>query len=155
MFPPPSLTFVFSFILIVASNELEIKCDYKLTRAGNYICDVKTLNDTSDYEMITLANGTHELGKSNDDVTAVEAFYLDITFLPLGFGKVFRSLTILQIMRSNLTHIKKENFSDMKNLTILTLSRNLIKNLPEDVFSDLPELEFLNLANNPINVRIL
>lgn len=145
--------FIVKVISNAASSEVEFECYYKWTKAGNYLCQVQILNKSADYQTLTRAYGLQNIGKTNDDVTIIEGFYLDVTFLPIGFGKIFKKIYAFQIMKSNLTHIKRENFVDMKNLSLLTLSSNLIETFTEDVFYDLQELECLNLANNRIKVN--
>ncbi len=72
-----------------------------------------------------------------------------INYLPQGFGKNQKELTILNLSENHLQSIDS-NYSFLENLKILKLSSNKLNHL-YDVFERLKNLEILSLSNNSIS----
>lgn len=126
------------------SSADDLICEFHNTHFG-YACQVSILNNQDNNFTIT------GLAGSEDDlsVTFLTIYGTNATHKPAGLGRTL-NLTTLQVSRSILKKICKENFLGMENLLHLNLNYNQLIFIPSDSFQELKKLEILNLSHNQL-----
>lgn len=126
------------------SSADDLMCDFHNTHFG-YACQVSILNNQDNNLTIT------GLAGSEDDlsVTFLSIYGTNATYIPAGLGRTL-NITTLQVSRSILKKISKDNFLGMKNLLHLNLNNNQLIFIPSDSFQELKKLEILSLSHNQL-----
>lgn len=108
------------------------------------------LIDTLEGSIITSSNGTHNSGKSNDDVRGFYIEYKTIHYFPKGINEIFKNLNGISIRNSHLKKIAQEDLSKFPNLVRLNLYNNNIEVVEEDLFKFNLKLKYISLSHNKI-----
>ena len=117
-----------------------------------YCCKIQNnLNITSRFlSTISLIKGTHNAGKSNDDVMSITADRKNIQYFPNGMKKVFKNIKAITILYSRLKKITQEDLMQFKELVILNLIGNDVEVLEEDIFTFNKNLSQIYLNDNKL-----
>ncbi|KAG5667905.1 hypothetical protein PVAND_015870 [Polypedilum vanderplanki] len=133
-------------------QSLTLKCKYEISNYNGrnfYTCYAIGLENHHENIEIDTIEGSH---LKNYDESKVEALIIknqNVSFLPNGFGEIFKNLIRLEVTESQLKEIKKSSFNGM-NLETLKIRKNLIKNIENGAFDSLENLKELNLDKNEI-----
>lgn len=100
---------------------------------------------------ITEIKGTHLEGKTNDDVEKVLIEHQLCPYLPTNLGKQFKNLDILYVMKSNVSHLTKDDLTGLKKLRIFDVSYNPIQRLEKDFFKGHGSLEIISFYDCAIS----
>jgi BTB/POZ domain/Leucine rich repeat len=135
---------------------MEIKCEFVNKKCGwvghpsLYTCVVKTASITAPNTRIKEFKGTHEEGKSNLDVRALEFSNSVVEYLPKGISLIFPNLERLFVSKCGLISISRSDLTGLGNLKSLFANDNLLKELPDDLFTDVPKLEKISFCSNKL-----
>jgi Leucine-rich repeat (LRR) protein len=167
--------FVISF---AAGHALVIECNYInetiITDAGEmYTCVNATIIEYGNDKTVTNTTGTHEVGKSNNDV---EGFLTELTFnltdFPVNLAGFFPKLRVLLIYAPDLTSISSESlklpflegfvmffsqivsidgnlFQHTPNLKWIYFVFNKIQHIGHNLLTNLPNLKEVGFISNP------
>lgn len=111
-----------------------------------YSCQTElTADETSELKSVT---GDHKPGMSNDNVTALFINDAKISRLPKKIEAFFPNLLSLEVMRSGLKKITRDDISVFKNLQRLSLHSNEMTTLDTDVFESNLDLSIIDVSGN-------
>lgn len=111
--------------------------------------------------IVKFFTGSHDVGKSDEDVKEIWFRSGTMYYLPHGLGKIFKNLELLivdddfesvEVNRLNTRQITRANFHNMNNLKFLYIDRNEIETLPFDTLWDLHALVEFSLTKNKLRV---
>lgn len=94
--------------------------------------------------------GSHKLGRTNQDVATFYAYNEGLKYIPKRIGSWFPNLKTLMITKSNLRLIEFRDFRNMKRLKKLFLPENKIEKIPICVFRFAMNLEVIDLNGNDL-----
>jgi len=143
-----------SFLTIIESADLD--CNYDNLNyppfGSFYCCKIQNnLNITSRFlSTIGSAKGTHNAGKSNDDVMSITADRKNIQYFPNGMEKFFKNINAITILYCRLKKLTQEDLMLFMELLILNLMGNDIEVLEEDVFAFNNNLSQIYLNDNKL-----
>jgi Leucine rich repeat len=124
-----------------------------------YICQVPLNSDPKITEYLTKDVNfdiNHEIeSKTNDDVRgfqtiAVRFPYPKIHYFPRGLHKTFKNINTLEINRTGLKEVNREDIEPFPELLYVRFAGNQIEVLEEGLFASNKKLQQLYLYNNPI-----
>ena len=132
---------------------MEFKCEFYSSQIWpngvKYTCQVVSFSIIEPNAKFSTFDGTHEEGKTNNDV---EGFFIPIEQLkrfPKGLWITFPRLTSVQIS-CTIEEISREDLRGLFYLEYLKLSHNKLKSLPNDLFVETPNLQWILLNGNEI-----
>ncbi|KAG5683946.1 hypothetical protein PVAND_013202 [Polypedilum vanderplanki] len=136
---------LFFIILFGYSHAIELQCIFRTTQLiiPEYVCDVKNFTTSFESRIVTNVIGEHESSKNNAEVTAINIYYQDCPFLPLGLQKFFPKLRILAVINSNVQHLLAGDLDEYENLKTLSLSWNPIEQIGHDFFRGKNSIEYI------------
>lgn len=124
----------------------EIYCNF-----GANFCKVVDLIIENENTRIMEIHGTHQRGKSNNDITELSILNQNVPHFPLGFGKFMKNLKKIFVKNSMLTAVDENDFESMNQLMQLTLSENEIQVVSEEAFQKVKaSIEVIDLSGNKI-----
>lgn len=124
-------------------------------------CTIQSNVQKCTFENLTVYNENETLqevivsgqSKSISDAVCLNSFHLNnLTYLPLGIGKMFPDIQIFSAAFCSVQFIKRENFLNMEKLKHVQLGGNKIEEIREETFWDLKNLKVLSLCSNHIKV---
>jgi hypothetical protein len=118
--------------------------NYNTTNGTRYTCVVQSLTTSLLNRTLLNITGTHEAGKTHDDVKQVYVTGQHCPYLPLGLGKFFKNLEILYIKGLKVEQLTKDDLKDMSKLKILDLASNPITNLSRDFLQGHDSIEIIS-----------
>ena len=127
---------------------MEILCSFDYS--NGYRCFVRNHQIPEGVELKFV--GTHQAGKTDDDVKCIFFHECKITKVPKGLTKIFRNLEILQINFSDLKNVSRSDLIEYKNFKEFNFYGNNIEYLPGDLFEDFDNLERIFLQNNNFKI---
>lgn len=133
------------------SNCVQLQCDFEdgYINGPTYVCD-GTLTTTFADNIVDSVTGDHQVGRNNDDVTAVSFESMTLEVLPKNLDAFFTNFTTLALVKiAKLQNFKRRDFSDFTRLeNFLAMYIESITTLPRDTFFDLTNLRALYLDGN-------
>lgn len=129
----------------------DVYCKFVITE-DFYRCQVVDLMTEFENTMVQEVQGTHQRGKSNNDVTEL-SIVEQSSFLhfPTGFGNFLKNLKKVSVSKSQLLTIEENSFDTMNIVAQLFLAGNEISSVSEEAFQNLKSsLEVIDLSNNKI-----
>jgi hypothetical protein len=132
--------------IIISSHHVKaitLNCEFKMlnTYLGtHYACVADNLRTTLTDRERTAINGTHESGKSHNDVLKFYVKKQNCPFLPLNVGGFFKNLEIYYVMNSHVKHIMTGDLDGLDKLTAFDVSHNPVEQLGHDFFKDHPTI---------------
>ena len=123
--------------LISKSSAITLNCEFKDHSSywgTEYACVVHNLTTTETNRTITVINGTHMEGKTNDDVIKVMIQHQECPLLPINLGEHFKNLKILYVMKSHVRELTNKDLDGLTKLKIFDVSYNPIRILTKDFF---------------------
>lgn len=124
-------------------------------------CTIQTSEPKCQFENLTVFNENETLqevissgqNQSISDVISLSPLHPNnLTYLPLGIGKLFPVIQTLSVAQCNVHFIRRESFLHMEKLKHLQLGGNKIEEIREETFWDLKNLSLLSLCGNHIKV---
>lgn len=85
-----------------------------------------------------------------DEVSAINIKHTTCFYFPRGFTKYFRGIEAINIDKSKLRAITKDDLQPFHLLKVLSLNGNLLTSLDAGLFTHNLDLKFVSLANNRI-----
>lgn len=127
--------------------------DYWGKIGDHYTCNVQNnLNiDTFKDSFISSVKGTHNDGRTNDDVASIDISFKNVKHFPKNLEKFFKNLQGIWISNSNLEEIHQSDLKSFPKLIALLLNQNNIEILEEGLFDFNTELELIYLQRNKIS----
>ena len=112
-----------------------------------YSCQIDELsaNETSELKTVT---GEHKPGMSNENVTSLFINDAKLSRLPKKIDIFFPNLQSLDVIRSGLKKITRDDISVFKNLQRLSLNSNALTTLDSDVFESNLDLLVIDVSGN-------
>lgn len=117
-----------------------------------YACEVESFKLLSpDDRELKSASGTHENGKSNDDVIVFWSKGIVFNFFPQSITNVFKNVQKVYFKSANLSTISKYDLQQFgSQLTDFWCGRNTFEAIDSDFFDFTPNIEWTDLDNNQI-----
>lgn len=123
---------------------------YQIYLTGNvYQCGEATVSLTNSVTLESIS-GTHQLGKTNNDVEHVSINDQDLTFIPEGITNVFKNLKAFSIERSSLKSISAKDLQQFANIEFFGVCYSNLTSLDGDLFSFTPNLRLVDFRYNQI-----
>ena len=141
--------FIISIALVYSTNAFELKCTFSMKT--DYSCDVHSLKIDEPHTIISIVSGTHFPDLGNSDVKFVGINDQNIKFLPINFAQHFANLRRIQVTKSQLEYITKNDFLGLTQLTHINIENNKLKELPCGVFDTNKRLQQLHFEENSLN----
>lgn len=116
-----------------------------------YSCFINNLNISS-HEIVRNVSSEHEMKRTNSDVKLLALHNQTFDELPDNLGSHFVGLNGLEVIRSGLKVVRKENLRDFKSLKYLNLMKNKLECLPKNVFEYNIQLRIVVICCNQLKV---
>lgn len=133
---------------------MEIYCEFRFQNWYQeprvYSCVVKAAKIVKPYTKIQKFCGTHEPGKTDNDVEGIKFSDSVIENFPKGLHTIFPKLSFVQICRCGLKTISQADLIGLENLKNLDLQGNKLKSLPNHLFENMSKLHFISFADNKL-----
>lgn len=94
--------------------------------------------------------GTHQAGKTHDDVEAISVNSQGLQRFPVGMEAFFANLKVLDFRRPSLSLITADNLQSFPQLRVLHVFSGNIVTVPGDLFSFTPMLTSVSFERNNI-----
>lgn len=98
------------------------------------------------------AIGSHESGRSNDDVKVLNIQAINCAQIPSGFENSFKNLEGIFAFSSEKKILVADDLRPFTKLKYLDISFNRIENLPSDVFASTPQMEWIDFSDNRLKL---
>lgn len=135
---------------------VNIECNYtikiKKILGKSYSCETKNNLDitSSELSVISSVNGTHEKGKTLNDVSTFGAKNKNILNFPKDLEKFFKKLERIRISDGRMKEICADDLMPFPLLKELSLKDNDIEVIEDGTFAYNPMLEYINFEDNKI-----
>lgn len=116
----------------------------------NYVCDVTIAEIDKPGIILGAFNGTHQAGKSHEDVDILVFTGARMKHFPRGIHKIFPHLRVLQVLSCGLTTINRIDLSGLEFLERLDFEGNELESLPSDLLVGMPRLRCISFFGNQI-----
>lgn len=113
-----------------------------------YACTARVINSSS--ESLESVTGSHETGKSNEDVKYLFIIDQFLKNFPGGIVDFFKNVDALDIRQSALISISANDLRPFPSLLYLDLHGNELTSIDEDLFKYTPNLKLVSLFRNQI-----
>lgn len=115
---------------------MECKFDYQPTfwHKNEYTCIAQLLETSETNRTITEIRGTHQNGKTNDNVESLFVVDAKCPYLPLNVGKFFKNLKTMIVMKSQVKNLTNEDLKSFNKLEVFDISYNPIERLEKGFF---------------------
>ncbi len=145
-------TFTLICIISPPTFALTLHCKFNdYIYDGNYKCEVENLRIIERNEIVSEISGTHiSARRSNADVIILEIEDQTVYYLPKDLGQFFPNLYYLNVYRSKLREITKNDLKDFPKLKTIAVGYNDIESLPGDLFENNQELVHVGFPSNKI-----
>lgn len=134
----------------------EIFCNYyTMNHQGRilYTCSGSNIAfDDHSIEIKSMIGHHQNEHNNNSDVKAIFVRNQLFHYFPLNFVNFFHDLEVIQIIRSKLKQLNRDDIKHYKNLKILWLPHNQIERLSAEIFADLLKLERLSFYGNNLKI---
>lgn len=133
---------------------LKIKCQYESVATfasviGNhYKCYTRKVVIKNPYEVVDSIEGTHEDGKSSDDVKSISIFQATCHYFPKGLEKIFKNIQDIKVYHSGLRTISRDDLQPFRDLKALSLENNELTSLDSNLFEFNTKLKQIKLSGN-------
>lgn len=115
---------------------------------STYTCTASvTLTGSTALESVA---GSHQPGKTNDDVRTLNIEKQTLSFFPEGIEKVFKNLVIIRMYDTPLLSIKAKDLQHFPQIQYFAAANASLTTLDSDLFSFTPNISFINLQSNQI-----
>lgn len=94
--------------------------------------------------------GSHESGKTNDDVRGLLMKNQQSPFIPKGIAQFFPNLEAFWSENCGFTRISKKDFEPFRKLKQVHFYMNKIETLDADLFLANPMIQHISFARNPL-----
>lgn len=134
---------------------MEVRCEFytrdeKYWFSKAYICEVtKVPKEMSSFRVEKFV-GTHEFGKSDDDVKCLIISGHKLKIFPKNLHQKFPDLRFLKIKGCGIEKITQEELIGLDNLECLNLSGNRLTSVPDDLFVGMKNLRWISFYDNKI-----
>lgn len=140
--------------MLATGQSLEVKCEFNHITWENmdnaYTCSAVDFVVQSPDETVEKVTGTHEAGKTNNDVKKVNIAQQICLFIPFGFEKFFPNLEGLRIAQSRLIRLRQIDISVHPKLRNCDMFNNWLDVINSDIFAKNLDLEYLYFGDNQI-----
>lgn len=132
-----------TLIVLVQTQNIEIRCQYYLTSSVNYICNGSAVITQSDTRNVTIVSN-HLWGYTN--IRVIGVVFLDnlLEFLVPEIFTTFPNTRVLDV-RGGLSNIENNTFKDAKNLETLNIFYSTLKVLPPFAFDGAEKLTSIHI----------
>lgn len=128
---------------------LDFQCEFESYEP--HVCYVNELSIDNPTVTICTVNG-EDPGKLTQIVTEMKFKDQRVNFLPQKLSQSFPNLQSIFVMNSQLTSLKKDDFTASKDLKLVMINENKLKNIDADTFEAAPHIEHLDLTSNEIQL---
>lgn len=145
------VNFTFINLANCDSEPNTINCTFTNTyflNKPNYCCEIYALNASLNVEAIA---GVHKEGKTNENVTAIFIADAEIEKLPKGFEFFFPNLLSIEVTRSRMKQLTKDDLIHFKKLERLKVRGNQLSTLDFNVFESNPKLTVIDVSENKVD----
>lgn len=133
------------------TSGIVLNCKFKQSGQRPYACQsFGNLITTESNRTVTKVIGTHDEGKSNDDVKEVLIYESNCTYLPLGIGKFFKNIELYVVDRSNVTYLTKGDLDGFDKLKTLSLSYNVFNRIPKGFFDGRSNITSVSMTDGKL-----
>ena len=139
------------------SSAINIECEFKvrdfIVLKQIYFCEIQNNLDINSLENanITSVSGTHEKGRSIDDVAGLYTYGRGIEYFPRGLEQVFENLKVIWIDSGRIKEIHQADLKVFPNLVEVYLDNNDIEDVEEGLFDFNPILEGISFYYNKVS----
>jgi Leucine-rich repeat (LRR) protein len=143
----------FVFCLGNFASALSIRCEFSQTEEYHvigkpYRCEVTSLTNSSGDDSVSEVVGSHEPGKTLQDVKLLLIQDQTVLNLPRNIQKFLPNLEGLIVDNSSLREISKADLVNFPKLKLLFIGRNKIDKIESDLFEGCSGIEYLIFINN-------
>ncbi|CAO1381762.1 unnamed protein product [Diamesa serratosioi] len=135
------------------SHGVELNCNFKDQPSGSfglfYACEVTSLNNINNDEIVTGITGKHMVNRKDNDIKGIMIVNTNSYFIPTNLGS-HCNLISFAMFKTKLIVIKSKDFQAMENLEYLDLGNNNLTFIPIDAFTTLIKLKIVSLSFNEI-----
>lgn len=140
-------------LLVLATEAVHFNCRFtNMTFSGVlgvvYACDV-TLTVTGSTTLESIS-GSHQSGRTNDDVEIINMARQNLTFIPEGIDSFFKNLRGLEFWYTPLTAISSRDLQPFPKIIYFRAAGSRLTSLPGDLFSFTPNIQHLSMRENQI-----
>lgn len=145
------LSILLSLILVVLGQQPTISCFYSTSADYGYSCSMEIYNPNG-LNNFNEINGTHLVGKTNDDVryVVIAGPLRSTTIFPSIICETFRNVTQINFASVGIQRIDNDSFSSCLSLEVLILYFNKINRIDVNAFINNKNLTTLELRNNEL-----
>lgn len=135
-------------------TSLKIRCQYQSVATfasvigSHYKCYTRKVDIKNPDEVIEGIDGTHEDGKSSDDVKSISIFEATCYYFPKGLEKIFKNIQDITVYNSGLKTITRDDLRPFPDLKALSLENNKITSLDSNLFEFNTKLNRIKLRGN-------
>ena len=151
-----SLVVLVIYQVEVTSAKNDFICSFQYVTYNfvqRYSCVIDFVRNFDDAVETTIG-GTHQSGRSDDDVVYLRIINCNISRIVTEFFTQFRNLQILHIVNGGLREIQVNAFNGANNIQTVEFSSNDLRVINEHSFNGLPSLNWLQLdGNNVVHVN--
>lgn len=142
-------------VMKMVTTDIIVTCEYgypyEWEKIGSaYTCSTKNFNSTLPNENVTSVVGTHDVGKTNDDVRKLNIYRQICEFLPRGFEKIFPNLEGVRVAQSGLVSLTQFDLRVYPKLRSCDMFNNRLRTLDADLFAESPLVEYLYFGDNSL-----
>jgi Leucine-rich repeat (LRR) protein len=116
----------------------------------NYKCEVEGLDVTATNQIVSDVSGLHIPRRTNADVIILSIDGQTAHYLPQGLDKFFPNVIYLNINKSGLKEITKNDLKNFPQLRNIAVRGNEIESLPGDLFEYNTQITNIGFAGNKI-----
>jgi outer membrane murein-binding lipoprotein Lpp len=150
------LTFLLA--IVSASSALTINCTFGTESSSDpylpvtYACSSSKIAGIEESENITAIYGTHQSGKTNDDVLYLELSDIaNLKFVPRGIERFFPNLFALNFAYNNITNLRGDELQPLQNLSWIRFGNNRhLEKIPGDLLANKPMMTTVCFFSNAV-----
>lgn len=115
-----------------------------------YLCKIydQEILEDSYFEIV----GKHSLMGNHLEVDSIKFDECKLTKIPQGLTKIFFKLKSIELLRTDLKFIHRDDLKEYSSCRQITLNQNKIEFLPGDLFTDMKRLKYIDIHSNKIQI---
>jgi len=135
------LAFVFTIIWKLSCG-IGLNCTFGsvsvVTIGSVYQCNANSITiDVENKESITAVSGTHQSGRTNENVQALWILSKGMEYFPVNIAQFFPNIKAIYFGNNLISDINNQHLFPLPGLVFLNIRENRITSLPSNLFSGL------------------
>lgn len=131
---------VIVYLVVVSSSSFAVRvtCEYKYITwpvlGNSYTCQIRNFNETLQNQSLSKVSGSHLSRLSDLNVRAFDISGQTCNYLPQRIKNFFPNIELLQVWKSKLKALSKDDLEPFKKLQVLHMHANNLESLESDLF---------------------